>query len=304
MGSYGLRRNTIALDKSLRLAKRDPSNIVPINQLPPFTQFIERMQQAVDEYNSRPHRGLPKNDATGLHFSPDEYWAHLAADPACAFETVSVEAQRLMFMPYLIVPARRGRVTLFKKYYGHPDLYTLADEKHVRVYYDVTDPRLTWITDLEGRFLCEATIDAQTRDAFPMSVVEQTRLRRIDNQAKRLQGKADDLAEERAGIVHYSAQAFGRAAPIEIEVEDNANVVPIKPELDADARPARFADELEKYRWLMTHQGDHSESDGNWLRGFASGALYRDCEEIFEREGIAYRPGDGVGAEVFRGAVA
>ena len=299
-----LRRNTIALDKSLRLAKRDPSNVVPINQLPPFTQFIERMTQAIDEYNNRPHRGLPKNDATGLHFTPNQYWAFLATDPNCAFETVDVDAQRLMFMPYLIVPARRGRVTLFKKYYGHADLYTLADEKHVRVYYDVTDPRLTWITDLEGRFLCEATIDANTRDAFPMSVVEATRLRRIDNQAKRLQGKADDLAEERAGIVHYSAQAFGRADLPVIDVEDNANVVPIKPELDADARPARFSDELEKYRWLMTHQDAHSEADGNWLRGFASGALYRDCEEIFEREGIAYRPGDGVDDEVFRGAVA
>ncbi len=299
-----LRRNTIALDKSLRLAKRDPSNVVPINQLPPFTQFIERMTQAIDEYNSRPHRGLPKNDATGLHFSPNDYWAHLATHPDCAFETVSVDAQRLMFMPYLIVPARRGRVTLFKKYYGHADLYTLADEKHVRVYYDVTDPRLTWITDLEGRFLCEATIDANTRDAFPMSVVEQTRLRRIDNQAKRLQGKADDLAEERAGIVHYSAQAFARPDLPVLDVEDDATVVPIKPEPEADARPARFADELDKFRWLMAHRDAVTDSDTNWLRGFASSALYRDCEEIFEREGIAYGPAHGAGGEVFKVAAA
>lgn len=322
-----LRRNTIALDKTLRALKRDPSNIIPIKQLPSFTQLIDALTGAVAEYNARPHRGLPKNVTTGLHFSPNEFWLHLAQDPTYNPRLISLGSEQLMFMPYQLVPAKRGRVTLFNRYYGHADLYTLADGKHVRVHYDVTDPRNVWIADLEGQFLCQAGMNADTRDAFPMSVIEQARLRRIDNQAKRLQAKADDLAEERAGILSYSAEAFARPDLPEIEIDETPVTHDSEPQTDCgDAghgegglvrrltpvevdgalfqRPARFVDQLEKYRWLMTNKPAITNDDDAWLRKFVESNLYRDVQDLLVREGLGWRVDSGVGDEVFRGAVA
>ena len=306
-----LRRNSIALDKSLRAAARDSSNVVPISQLPSFQQLIDSLHSAVAEYNARPHRGLPKNAATGQHYSPDQYWQERALDPDCAIERVSLDAQRLMFMPYQLKPASRGRVRLFGNYYGHPDLYLLADDKHVRVHYDVCDPRAVWIADINGRYLCQAAIDANTRDAFPMSVVESTRLRRINNKMKRLQAKASDLTEEADGINRYSREAFATPEPLVLPPADAApadadNVVPIGAEPARAARPL-FADSAERYRWLMVNRGEWLRADHRWVAAYVETVDYADLAEIFESEGIAWPPPDYVGGaddEGFRGAAA
>jgi putative transposase len=314
-----LRRNSIAVDKSIKAVKRGDTNVVPFAQLPPLSDMFAALAQAFDDYNNRPHRGLAKHPSEPRHYTPNEFAAIGRQHPDCAIETIDASAHRLMFMPHRIVETKRGRVTLFRQYYAHKDLYTLADGKSVKVHFDVTDPRAVWITDLDGRFLCEAGLSADTRDAFPVSVVEATRLRRIAGQAKRVAQKLDDLEQERAGIVQYSAKAF---APPDVlpapEVEefdrepdvapktddgDAQNVVSITP-VAAAARPI-FRDPEDRYRWLMANRSQWMNADVKFVAQYVESPSYSDLREIFEREGIAWIDDDEAGeSPVFRGAAA
>lgn len=324
-----LRRNAIAVDKSIRAVKRGDANVVPFTQLPPLAQMFQELGEAFDDYNNRPHRAHPRHPGEPRHYTPNEWQAIGLQNPECAIERVDPQAHWLMYMPYIVTETKRGRVTLHKCYYGHADLYRMADGKSVRVHYDVTDPRKVWIADMDGRLICEAGLDANTRDAFPVSVVERTRLRRINNQAKRVSQKLDDLQQERDGIVHYTRQAF--AAPElpnlpDVDEFDRPGEVDAEPETDngdagngqpqnivaithapAQAKRPTFRDPEDRYRWLMANRSAWANADVKFVAAFVDSDAYHDSREIFEREGIAWiedDEGEQGEPDVFRGAAA
>ena len=296
-----LRKKTIALDKALTSAARDPSNVVPMRLLPPFGELIRQLAAFIDEADNAPCRAHPKNPATGLHYTPVEYWDKLVAENDLQFHKYDDPVDHLMFMPFRLRPSSRGQVRIHDKWYGNQDLYVLADGQDVRVHFDVTNPLMVWIADQEGRFICEAKLDWNKRPGQAMAVTETTRLRRLHGQQKLLDRKSELVQREREGILDYTARSFAAPETQAIEVADN--VVPIRAEPSEEQRPL-FADATDKYRWLMTHRAACAPEDHSWLDAFAYTEHYAKLQEIFEREGIAYRPGDGVGDEVFRGAVA
>jgi putative transposase len=313
-----LRRNSIAVDKSVKAVKRGDVNVIPFAQLPPLSAMIAALAKKFAEYNSRPHRGLPRHPAEPRHYTPNEWAAVGMEDPNVAIERIDPEAHRLMYFPHRIMQAKRGRVAPFKGvYYGHPDLYKLVDGQSVKVHFDITDPRSVWVADLDGRLICEAELDANTRPAMPPSIVEASRLRRLDQQTKRVKQKLDDLDEERLGVAQYIAQNHAAPQfPDVPEVDESANVVPIGAlpapvaAVDSDAAPARpiFRDPEDRYRWLMTHRNAWANADAAFVERFVESASYRDLEEIFAREGIAWDASpsadEGGDKDVFRGAAA
>ncbi len=308
-----LRRNAIAVDKSIRAVKRGETNVVPFAQLPPLSEMFYALAEAFDDYNNRAHRGLPRHAGEPRHYTPNEWHAIGLQSPDCAIERIDPQAYWLMYMPYIVTQANRGRVKFYKQVYANADLYRLVDGKSVRVYYDVTDPRKVWVADMDGRLICEAELDADSRDVMPMSVVERTRLRRINNQTKRVAQKLDDLQEEREGIVHYTRQAFAAPEPPNLPEVDEFERAPIKAEpqpvrpvasVSPTAQRPIFRDPEDRYRWLMENRAAWANADVKWLAAYVESDAYRDSLEIFEREGIAWIEDDEGDAPVFRGAAA
>lgn len=310
-----LRKSTIALDKALTAAARDPSNVVPMRLLPPFGELIGQLTAFIDEADNAPCRSHPKNPATGLHYTPVEYWDKLVADNNLHFHKYDDPVDHLMFMPFRLRPSSRGQVRIHDKWYGNQDLYTLADGQDVRVHYDITNPLKVWIADQEGRFICEAKLDWNKRPGQAMAVTETTRLRRLHGQQKLLDRKSELLDRERDGIHDYSARNFAAPEPFALPdaapeaPEDDSNVIPIRAEPAQPAQPAAdarplFHDTSHKYRWLMAHRAVCTAGDETWLAAFADTRDYERLEEIFEREGIAWHAAGGGTPEAFKGAVA
>lgn len=312
-----LRRAGREIDRALRAAasgRGDPGVVVPMTLLPPLRDLFERLDREIAAFNGRPSRALPIDPATGQRHSPDSLWASKLGE--AAIERVQLGAQQIMFFPFRLVPVRRGRITLFGNYYAADALYELAEGKTVRAHFDVTRVERVWISTPEGRYLCEAVLNGATRDAFPASVVEASRLRRLNNQAKRLAAKQADVEAERAGVLAYIVSG----APSEEPPAMPEPVLP-RPAPDADAVGAEatrapsagtaivaglhprpiFRTDAQRYQWLVAHRGVWTDADRSWISDFVAGGLYAQLEPLFEDQGIAWHQiGEGADPGVFK----
>lgn len=161
-----------------------------------WEDFLTAIQTAVDTYNRRFHRSLPKvTDPTiGIrrHQTPLEAWESAASVGWSA--TMPVEPDDL-FRPQAARLVRRGEVSLFGNVYFAREL----EEWHgleVHVGYDVHDAARVWVRDLEGRLICVAEVDGNRTDYFPMSFVEQARELRAEGRARRLERHLEEVREE------------------------------------------------------------------------------------------------------------
>jgi len=156
-------------------------------------------QEAIADYNARPHSALPKirDPETGKvrHQSPDEAWDAWLDN---GWQPAAMDAEELadLFRPYVIRKVNRGQVTVGKKVYFSQALDTLdLHGEEVRVGYDIHDPSVVYIRDLEDRPVCTAALDANRRGMFPKSELEESRERRARGQERRLRAKLDNVRD-------------------------------------------------------------------------------------------------------------
>lgn len=168
--------------------------------LPSWKDFLNVIESAFNQYNNRPHRGLPKtvDQATGKkrHMSPNEMWASFMYNdgwqPTMAGELAD------LYHPQVSRKAIRCEVNLFGNIYYSKDL----EEWHgqtVFVAYNVHDPKHVWIRDEDQRLICMAKLDGNKSDYFPMSFVEQARETRAKGRQRRLELKIDEVQAELEG---------------------------------------------------------------------------------------------------------
>ncbi|MDL2266802.1 transposase family protein [Desulfovibrio sp. OttesenSCG-928-G15] len=271
--------------------------------LPTWADFCETMLERVQEYNSTPHRALPKHTdlETGKlrHMSPDEYWRRFEESGKWEPVRVTADVSEDLWMPSEVRKAHNGMIEFYNGKYYSAALEEFHGER-VEVRYDIWDSSKVFIHKIHGPRICVAKLDGNTIPYFPASRLEAARANRQKAQLIRLERKAQEIAPGATLSLPESEPAFTIAdaftAPVRekepvladshtVEIETTAK--PLTPKIDR--RPV-FMDAYKKYEWLMTHKDQQTASDAAWLAEYATTEEYEAYADMYEHKGIAYMP--------------
>lgn len=224
-----------SMDKQAKQMAYKDTRKGKVGVLPTWAEFVEFVQQAVEDYNNRPHTALPMRwiDGKRRHLSPNEFWQ----------ESVDAGWKPEKFDPAFydeLLPCEEP--TVFRcevKCAGHTyynDALKPFNKDKVRVHFNPWDARQVWVRTLEGVRICVAEVDGNKSDYMPESKVQQdlaTRQRGRERRAlnkiamKRdidLTGLSDDDAK---GVisVELSEPPDKYETPLTAEVMESAKAV-------------------------------------------------------------------------------
>ena len=179
------------------------------SELPSWPQFIEICDQAMRDYNNKPHSGLPKikDAATGRirHMCPAEAWFTAIRD---GWKPTLLDSAILddLYRPQVERVTRRAQVSIFNNIYYDSVLEHYHGEK-VIVEYDIHDAQSVRIRDMEQRLICVAQHDRNKRDFFPVSDIERRREQRAKGRLALIERNREEVEAERTGITMDSETA-------------------------------------------------------------------------------------------------
>ncbi len=274
-----------AKQQAFKITRADMKQIGTSRLLMSWQDFVVWCQQQVDDYNNRPHRALQKiYDANGKkrYQTPNEAWQQAISE---GFTSVNVNQHEIddLFRPYKEAKTSRGEVRLFGNLYFSVELEHFHGET-VRVGYDIHDASRVWVRDQKGKLICIAEFEANKRNYFPQSFIEQAAQKRAEGRIKRAQAKIDEAIEELS-----PATLIEHAPAVELPV---MNISPAKVEnlaenvIQMPAKRPFFTSEPDKYRWLMKNQSENTVEDTKWLDWYRSTS---EWEDIFGDKELAVR---------------
>lgn len=265
--------------------------------LPTWDECKKHILARVEEYNATPHRGLPRyRNAEGrmVHYSPNEFWATFERrgfEPELVPHGMGTE----LFMPGERRKCRNCWIQMFNGFYYAPEL----DDYHgqyVEARYDIWDSSRIWCWTLDGRQICEATLEGNTSPYFAESRVQDARDKRAKAQVKRIDAKLQRVAPGAEIVLPDSMQleladstqptVIDMSAPREA---DAILVEAVAPSTASKAQAARplFANTFDRYRWLMRNPAQQAAADMEFLINYRKGEEYADMRDLLEVEGIA-----------------
>jgi putative transposase len=163
-----------------------------------WPEFLEFLNRVALEYNTTPHKALPKivaprpNDPDGpavsRHMTPFECWADYVAQ---GFEPVHPDDVLLhkIFAPHATVTVNRQKFTLNGNSYHSHDLGEYHGQQ-VIVSYDIHNAHTVDVFDADENFICAAQWNGNRVHARPVPDVEQAAMqrhsRRVKNKEKQL----------------------------------------------------------------------------------------------------------------------
>lgn len=169
-------------------------------EIPTLFEFWPRLAAALDAYNDRPHRGLPKlrDPQTGLmrHQTPNEAWAEAVAE---GFEplTASLDLVTSLTRPQEVRVVDRGQVRINGGIYFLQELVALHGEQ-VRVAWDYRDAKQVGVYSLDGEHIGEAVLNGNVRPVF--TKLERKDDARIKGQLARLGTKGETLTGKQVEV--------------------------------------------------------------------------------------------------------
>lgn len=263
--------------------------------LPTWDECKAHILARVEEYNATPHRGLPRyRDGEGrmAHYSPNEYWATFEArgfEPVLVPHSMGAE----LFMPGERRITRNGWVQMYGGRYFAPELAEYHGEV-VEARYDIWDSNRIWCWTLDGRQICEAKLEGNTRPYFAESRVQAARDKRAKAQVGRIDAKLQRVAPGAEIILpDVSRPALADSTqPIIIEMPPrDADAMLVEavaaPAPKAQATRPLFANTFDRYRWLMRNPAQQAAADMEFLVNYRRGEEYADMRDLLEVEGIA-----------------
>ena len=270
-----------------KLTRRELKEFGESRHLPSWDEFVRLCAEMVDEYNAKPHRGLPKfqDPETGKtrHMNPNECWA---AHVANGFEPVPVDPDEAddLFRPYEVRTARRAQVQWNNNLYFDQALEAYHEEK-VMVGYDYHQADKVWVRefDLEsgqpGRLICVARFGGNSERYFPVSFEQAAIEGRSKGRLRRIDDKRAAIEAERDGLLLIEQQHLEPAGFIDITPSRQPEPVLVA---SADPTPIQsprrrgFASDEELAAWALENPGELSRTQITVLQRCLSRPISRE----------------------------
>ncbi|UXZ55798.1 Mu transposase C-terminal domain-containing protein [Halomonas sp. 7T] len=193
MDSYiGADMDKEAATKAHKLSRRDIKQGLKPALIPTFQEFFDRLNDALDVYNHRSHKGLPKvrdlDSGKLRHQSPMEAWKSAEAEGFEALTAPSDVVASLM-RPQEVRKTNRGEVRINGGLYFLDALRDMHGEE-IRVAWDYRDTGSVGVYTLEGEHLGDAILDGNATPAMPATMIQRAAEKREKGQLNRLVQKA------------------------------------------------------------------------------------------------------------------
>ncbi len=211
-----------------------------------WDDFVEHVNNAIIEYNNRPHRGLPayRDPATRkrVHYTPAQYWQigmkQMQRELPQEHWTQPANELPDLYHPAMERTVNRGWIRLGKQANGLDKMYHASDlanwtGERVMVAFSPSDPSKVWVRNLiHGRLIAVAKLNGNSDPYFAQSYIEEKREKRADSRLKRLEHQVEEIELERRGpaavVIEHSPSVLAKCAPLEI-VKKTADVPTIRP---------------------------------------------------------------------------
>lgn len=163
-----------------------------------WSDFMQLVPQVIETYNNKPHRGLATTiDPVTLkrrHLTPNEAWQK-ALEMGATVDLIEDWDREDLFRPYEERKVRRGEIELFGNRYFSKELEQFHGD-NVLVGYDIHDADRITVRTEDGQFICYAHWNANKRDYFAKSKIQQAREQRALGRLRRLAVKQNEVHEE------------------------------------------------------------------------------------------------------------
>ncbi|HEY3918832.1 MAG TPA: Mu transposase C-terminal domain-containing protein [Stellaceae bacterium] len=260
-----------------------------------WDEFRAMLESAQRVYNATPHSFLPRvlmASGRRQHQTPDAAW-EAAVAAGWMPEPVPPGEARDLFRPAVTRSVQRGVIKLFNNAYFHPALEAVHGE-NVQVAFDLHDATRVVVRLMDGRFVCEAEWNANSRDYVPVTFAERAREKRLEGRLRRLDEHRDEALAEAAPNLKLVAHAAAEppaltARQLEIEAEIAAELeapppAPLDPDQEKDQR---FRRALDLERQAAAGEG-LAETDAAWLARYVNTPEYRTRKLMLESFGDSF----------------
>lgn len=181
-----------------------PKQKSAIGKLPHWNELFEVIKQAVDWYNNE-HKHTELGGATPK--AVREYLLGQLEDGE--YVQLLPNEARDLYRPSVVRVVQRAWLSVYNNEYWHKALEDY-DGKKVQVHIDQHDPQSVIVKTLDGKYLCDAILNGNKKDAFPLSLVERAKVERTKSALARLDDKAQKSKLELRKTLQIEAQeSFG-----------------------------------------------------------------------------------------------
>jgi len=265
-----------------------------------WSDFMAMCERAVEEYNNRPHTGLPRIvDMNGYrrHMTPNERWNSYISEHHFELETLTPTESAEIYRQYMVRRVQRGIITLFNNKYADWSLEAYHGQD-VAVGFDIHDANQVWVREIEGgrdggrigRLICVAKWNAHATSYFPQSFIEQAQEKRTKGRLRRLAAHINEAEAELNPSLSISArnaenniinflndeekqEIYAKAEALTDDGETETTAEPVK--TDTAERPI-FRDDLSYGRWLYENPDKMTEGDKAYIKELLRSSTYRD----------------------------
>lgn len=178
-----------------------------------WDNFVAHINNAIQKYNSTPHRGLPAQrdpiTRTRTHMTPDQAWEQGIAQLQSELteDEWLVPANELpdLYHPAVERTVNKGEIQFGTMANGLPKRYFARELEQwhghrVQVAYSPSDASRVWVRSLEhGQFLATAKLGGNSSEYFARTAIDEARYKRGQGRLKRLELQAEEARLEMHG---------------------------------------------------------------------------------------------------------
>lgn len=271
-----------------RLSRQQLSMGLQPKQIPTFETFFADLQNALDAYNHRPHRALPKirDIETGKlrNQSPMESWKSAQAD---GWEPLKAEAHvvEALVRPQVVRTTNRAEVRIFGGIYFLQALEAYHGQE-VRVAYDFRDASRVWVHTLDGELIGEAILGGNASPAMPQSLLDKAAEKREKGQLARLVKKAKTVTGQDVEL-HVVPKAAQSAELTEQQLEDAREYAALTLERSAPTFTVPDNDMTRYDLWqeleARRQRGEVlSEAEANWHALYPNNPGFKAIQRMYD----------------------
>lgn len=274
-----------------KLSRRDIAQGLKPAQLPDFQTFFDRLNEALNAYNHRPHKGLPKirdlESGKLRHQSPMEAWKSAEAE---GFEALTAPADTVasLMRPQETRKTHRGEVRYAGGIYFLDVLRDFHGEE-IKVAWDYRDVSSVGIYTLAGEWIGDAVLDGNATDAMPQTMIQRAADKRERGQLNRLVKKAKTVTGKDVEIRTVEPMS----APFEYDEERLADARAYAQQLeDQHTRFEIPQDKVQRYRlWqkldARLRAGEEvGEAEQRWHANYQHHNDFRAIAKVMDADGL------------------